>query len=72
MDAPTQEAILVILFAIYKELVLVTVVAGLYLSFYLNSASGATIVLVLTSIFFVALVFTPLRRRARMQAGALA
>jgi len=39
------------------------VVAGLYLSFYLNIASGATIVLVLTSMFFLALVFVPLRRR---------
>jgi ABC-type Mn2+/Zn2+ transport system permease subunit len=40
------------------------VVAGLYLSFYLNIASGATIVLVLTSMFFLALVFAPLRSRA--------
>jgi ABC-type Mn2+/Zn2+ transport system permease subunit len=39
------------------------VVAGLYLSFYLNIASGATIVLVLTSMFFLALVFAPLRNR---------
>jgi ABC-type Mn2+/Zn2+ transport system permease subunit len=37
----------------------VGVVAGLYLSFYLNVASGATIVLVLTSMFFLALVFAP-------------
>ncbi len=37
------------------------VVAGLYLSFYLNIASGATIVLVLTSMFFLALVLAPLR-----------
>jgi manganese/iron transport system permease protein len=35
------------------------VVAGLYLSFYLNIASGATIVLVLTSIFVLALIFSP-------------
>jgi manganese/iron transport system permease protein len=34
-------------------------VAGLYLSFYLNIASGATIVLVLTSMFVLALVFSP-------------
>jgi manganese/iron transport system permease protein len=40
------------------------VVAGLYLSFYLNIASGATIVLVLTSMFFVALVCVPRSRRA--------
>ncbi|MEP7188742.1 MAG: metal ABC transporter permease [Roseiflexaceae bacterium] len=41
------------------------VVAGLYLSFYLNIASGATIVLVLTSMFFLALVFAPIRNRLR-------
>jgi manganese/iron transport system permease protein len=35
------------------------VVAGLYLSFYLNIASGATIVLVLTSMFVLALIFSP-------------
>jgi ABC-type Mn2+/Zn2+ transport system permease subunit len=39
------------------------VVAGLYLSFYLAIASGATIVLVLTSMFFLALIFAPLRSR---------
>jgi manganese/iron transport system permease protein len=37
------------------------VVVGLYLSFYLNIASGAAIVLVLTSMFFLALVCAPLR-----------
>ena len=40
------------------------VVAGLYLSFYLNIASGATIVLVLTSMFFLVLVFAPRRSRS--------
>lgn len=35
------------------------VIAGLYLSFYLNIASGATIVLVLTSMFVLALVLAP-------------
>jgi ABC-type Mn2+/Zn2+ transport system permease subunit len=40
------------------------VVAGLYLSFYLNIASGATIVLVLTGMFFLALMLRPLRNRA--------
>ncbi len=35
------------------------VIAGLYLSFYLNIASGATIVLVLTSMFVLALAFGP-------------
>jgi ABC-type Mn2+/Zn2+ transport system permease subunit len=40
-------------------------VAGLYLSFYLNIASGATIVLVLTCMFGLALVFAPLRQRLR-------
>jgi ABC-type Mn2+/Zn2+ transport system permease subunit len=40
-------------------------VAGLYLSFYLNIASGATIVLVLTCMFGLALAFAPLRRLRR-------
>jgi manganese/iron transport system permease protein len=40
-------------------------IAGLYLSFYLNIASGATIVLVLTSMFILALFFSPLRSRRR-------
>ena len=40
-------------------------VVGLYLSFYFNIASGAAIVLVLTSLFFLVLVSSPrLRRRA--------
>jgi manganese/iron transport system permease protein len=43
------------------------VVIGLYLSFYLSIASGATIVLVLTSMFFLALVFAPLRKSDRMK-----
>ncbi len=34
-------------------------ITGLYLSFYLNIASGATIVLVLTSMFVLALIFSP-------------
>jgi ABC-type Mn2+/Zn2+ transport system permease subunit len=38
---------------------IVGAVAGLYLSFYLNIASGATIVLVLTSMFVLALVLSP-------------
>ncbi len=46
-------------------------VIGLYLSFYLNIASGATIVLVLTSMFAVALLCSPrLRRRRRVAASA--
>jgi ABC-type Mn2+/Zn2+ transport system permease subunit len=40
-------------------------VAGLYLSFYLNIASGATIVLVLTGVFALALLLAPWLRRAR-------
>ncbi len=43
-------------------------VVGLYLSFYLNIASGATIVLVLTSMFVLALVFAP--RLGRQGAAA--
>lgn len=46
---------------------LIGALAGLYLSFYLNVASGATIVLVLTSMFVLALIVSPrpgsLRRR---------
>ena len=46
---------------------IVGAIVGLYLSFYLKIASGATIVLVLTSMFALALIFSPhpgsLRRR---------
>jgi manganese/iron transport system permease protein len=38
-------------------------VAGLYLSYYLHAASGATIVLLVTVAFFAALVIRPLFRR---------
>jgi len=37
-------------------------VIGLYVSFYFNVASGATIVLVATACFFLAMVFSPKRR----------
>lgn len=37
-------------------------VCGLYLSYYLNAASGATIVLVATACFFLAMAFSPKRR----------
>ena len=47
----------------------VGVIAGLYLSFYLNVASGATIVLVLTSLFVLALIFAP-RLGSRRRASA--
>jgi manganese/iron transport system permease protein len=43
-------------------------IAGLYLSFYLNIASGATIVLVLTSMFVLALFFSPMRSVRRHHA----
>jgi manganese/iron transport system permease protein len=43
----------------------VGVIIGLYLSFYLNIASGATIVLVLTSMFMLALIFAPRLGRQR-------
>src|SRR6476469_5198202 len=46
-------------------------VAGQYLSFYLNIASGATIVLVPTSMFFVALMLAPLRGGLARKAGRL-
>jgi ABC-type Mn2+/Zn2+ transport system permease subunit len=48
----------------------VGVVAGLYLSFYLNVASGASIVLALTGMFFLALVFAPRRGRLRRAPAA--
>jgi manganese/iron transport system permease protein len=51
---------------------IVGVVAGLYLSFYLNIASGATIVLVLTSMFFLALFFAPRTGRLRDLLGRTA
>ena len=38
---------------------MVSAVAGLYLSYYVNVASGASIVLVETLIFVVALVLSP-------------
>jgi len=44
---------------------IVGAVAGLYLSFYLNIASGATIVLVLTGMFVLALVIAPRHSRQR-------
>jgi ABC-type Mn2+/Zn2+ transport system permease subunit len=48
-------------------------IVGLYLSYYLNVASGASIVLVETACFVIALVFSPrtsgLRRRRRSTAG---
>ncbi len=37
-------------------------IAGLYFSYYLNMASGATIVLVATACFFLAMAFSPKRR----------
>ena len=47
----------------------VSAIVGLYLSYYLNVASGATIVLVETLGFVIALLFSPrtrgLRRRRR-------
>ena len=47
----------------------VPAIVGLYLSYYLNVASGATIVLVETLCFVIALLFSPrtrgLRRRRR-------
>ncbi len=53
----------------------VSAVVGLYLSFYLNLASGASIVLVETMIFGVALLFSPksgLLRRRRRERSSLA
>jgi ABC-type Mn2+/Zn2+ transport system permease subunit len=42
----------------------VSSVGGLYLSYWLNAASGATIVLLATAFFFAALAYAELRKRA--------
>ena len=41
-------------------------VVGLFLSYWLNTASGATIVLAATGVFFLATLFSPKRRRLRL------
>lgn len=43
-------------------------IIGLVLSFYINTASGATIVLTSTLIFFICLAVSPRRRRAKVPA----
>jgi ABC-type Mn2+/Zn2+ transport system permease subunit len=45
-------------------------IVGLVLSFYINTASGATIVLTSTAIFFVALAASPRRRQGRLLSRA--
>jgi len=50
----------------------VSAVLGLYLSFWLDAASGATIVLVQTGLFLLALVLGPRGAIARRRAGAVA
>ena len=48
-------------------------IAGIYVSFWLDVASGASIVLIQTAIFFIALGFGPrggLLRRHRMDSAA--
>jgi ABC-type Mn2+/Zn2+ transport system permease subunit len=47
-------------------------VIGLYVSFYGNFASGATIVLTTVGVFLVALVVSPRTRRGAAPAHALA
>jgi len=47
----------------------VSAVAGLFLSYRLNTASGATMVLTATVIFFLAALFSPRRRRWRLKLG---
>ena len=41
---------------------IISAVVGLYASYYLNAASGATIVLTATACFFLAMLFSPRRR----------
>lgn len=45
----------------------VSTVGGLLLSYELNTASGATIVLLSTALFFLSLLFSPRRRRAAVR-----
>jgi len=44
---------------------LISTTGGLFLSYWLNTASGATIVLLSTLIFFVSAIFSPRRRKKR-------
>jgi ABC-type Mn2+/Zn2+ transport system permease subunit len=44
-------------------------VGGLLLSYWLNTASGATIVLLATLVFFAAAMVSPRRRRHRVSPG---
>lgn len=47
---------------------LISTTGGLFLSYWLNTASGATIVLLSTLIFFVSAIFSPRRRKKRQVA----
>lgn len=49
---------------------LISTVGGLFLSYWLDTASGATIVLLSTVIFFVSAVFSPRRRRDKSPAAS--
>jgi iron/zinc/copper transport system permease protein len=48
--------------AISAAIGLISSVGGLYASYYLNAASGSTIVLAATAFFFLATAFSPKRR----------
>jgi manganese transport system permease protein len=48
--------------AISAAIGLASSVGGLYASYYLNAASGSTIVLAATAFFFVSTAFSPKRR----------
>ncbi|RKY83650.1 metal ABC transporter permease [candidate division KSB1 bacterium] len=45
-------------------------IAGLFLSYWLNTASGATIVVVITIIFFISLLLSPKRRKKTKKISA--
>ncbi|NIO03872.1 MAG: metal ABC transporter permease [Proteobacteria bacterium] len=49
---------------------LVSTVGGLFLSYWLDTASGATIVLLSTLIFFASAVFSPRRRRRKVSVAS--
>jgi manganese transport system permease protein len=49
---------------------LISTVGGLFLSYWLDTASGATIVLLSTVIFFFSAVFSPRRRRGKSPAAS--
>ncbi len=46
-------------------------ICGLFISYYLDVASGATIVMLSTLIFFVSVIFSPKRKKSKINKGGL-